>query len=288
MFKIVINSSADLPRSFIEEHNLCCINLSYILDGKTYGQGEELDIKTFFKMMREGAKPTTSQINPDEAKKVFEELIADNKEILVLGFSSGLSGTAGSLKIAAEEVMEEHADVKIIVIDTLCASNGEGLIDYYAVKMAENGASIDEVAKWVEDNKLNIAHIVTVDDLFDLWRGGRVSKTSAFLGTLASIKPLIHVNNEGKLIVIDKIRGRKKSLLTLVDYMEKKMGSRKDFNKDMVMISHGDVLEDAEFVANTIRERFGFENIMINNLGPVIGSHTGPSLVALFFMADER
>ncbi len=287
MFKIVTDSTADLPKEYLEEHNISCLNLSYILDGVTYGQGKELDPKDFFDMMRAGKMPTTSQVNPEEAKTFLQKLSQVEKEILYLAFSSGLSGSYNSARIAAEEVMEEVPDCRIIVIDTLCASMGEGLIVYKAVQLREQGASMDEVAKWVEDNKLNVVHVFTVDDLFHLFRGGRVSRATAVIGTLASIKPKLHVDNEGHLINIGKVRGRKKSLQALVDYMEEKTAGFTGTN-DCVMISHGDALEEAEYVRDLIRERFGIENFMINSLGPVIGSHTGPGLIALFFMGKER
>lgn len=287
MFKIVTDSTADLPVEYLQENQVGCLNLSYILDGVTYGQGEELDPKEFFDMMRDGKMPTTSQVNPSEAKVYFEEVIKTEKEILYIAFSSGLSGTYNSVKIAAEEIMEEHPDVKIIVVDTLCASMGEGLVVYKAVELKKQGKSMEEVAQWLEDNKLHSIHVFTVDDLFHLYRGGRVSKTAAVIGTLVGIKPLLHVDDEGHLINIDKIRGRKKSLQALVNHMELKTKDYKEGN-DIVMISHGDAFEDAVYVKNLIQERLGIENVMINSLGPVIGSHTGPGLIALFFMGTER
>ena len=287
MFKLSTDSTADLPEEYLEANNISCINLSYILDGVTYGQGRNMSSKAFFKMMRDGKMPTTSQVNPEEAKVFFERLIEKNKEILHLAFSSGLSGSYNNARLAAEEVMEEHPDCRIVVVDTLCASMGEGLMVYKAAQLREQGKSLDEVVEWIEAHKFNLVHTFTVDDLNHLYRGGRVSRTTAIIGTLAGIKPVLHVDNEGHLVNIDKIRGRKKSLLALVDYMEKKTSGYSDKN-DMVMISHGDALEDAQFVRDRIRERLGIENFMINDLGPVIGAHTGPGLVALFFMGTSR
>jgi len=288
MFKLTTDSTADLPEDYLELNKIRCINLSYIVDGRTYGQGLNISSKAFFKMMRDGKMPTTSQINPQEAKTFFEGLIGrQHNEILHLCFSSGLSGSYNNTKMAAEEVMAEHPECRIIVIDTLCASMGEGLLVYKAAQMRDQGKSIDEVAEWIETNKKNVVHILTVDDLNHLHRGGRVSKASAILGTLAGIKPVIHVDNQGQLFNFDKIRGRKKALTFLVDYMEQKTSGYSPKN-DIVMISHGDALEDATFVRNMIRERFGIENIMINDLGPVIGTHTGPGMIALFFMGMNR
>ncbi len=290
MFKITTDSTADLPVSYLKENNVGCMPISYILDGVTYGGEKELDWKEFYAMMREqGKMPTTSQINPAEAKEYFEEYIKTDKEILHLAFSSGLSGTCGNMRMAAEEIMEEHPDVKIVVVDSLCASMGEGLFVHKAVKMRDAGKTLEETAAWLNENVHNFVHVFTVDDLFHLYRGGRVSKTAAVIGTLVSIKPKLHVDNEGHLIVIGKVRGRKKSLNALVDYMEEKMGSRMQENKeDYVFISHGDALEDAEYVRDQIKERFGMEHFMINHIGPTIGAHSGPGTIALFFMGESR
>ncbi len=287
MFKIITDSTADLPASFFEENEIGCLSLSYILDGESYGQGKELDYKEFYAKMREGNLPTTSQVNPETAKTFFEDIIKDYDEILYLAFSSGLSGTYNSVQVAATEVMEEHPDKKIVVIDTLAASMGEGLIVIKAVEMRKEGKTMEEVADWVQENLQRVVHVFTVDDLFHLHRGGRVSKASAILGTLASIKPKLHVDAEGHLILIGKVRGRKKSLAALVDYMEEKTANCRD--KDGIYtISHGDCLEDAEYVRDLIQERFGMTNCMINHIGPTIGAHAGPGTVALFFLGESR
>ncbi len=290
MFKIITDSTADLPAEYLKEHDLGCMPISYILDGVTYGREKELDWKTFYAMMRQGGKmPTTSQINPAEAKEYFEEYVKENKEILYLAFSSGLSGTCNNIRMAADEIMEEHEDVRIIVVDSLGASMGEGLFVHKAVKMRDQGKSMEETAEWLTAHALNVVHVFTVDDLFHLYRGGRVSRTAAVLGTMVSIKPKLHVDNEGHLILIGKVRGRKKSLNALVEYMEEKMGSWEAENKgDYVFISHGDALEDAEYVRDLIKEKFGFQNFLISNIGPTIGAHSGPGTIALFFMGESR
>ena len=189
--------------------------------------------------------------------------------------------------MAAEELQEEYPERKLIVIDSLCACLGEGLLVYKAVQLKRAGKSLEEVAAWVEENKLHMVHNFTVDDLNHLYRGGRVSKTAAFLGTIVNIKPILHVDNEGHLIPLSKVRGRKKSLLTLVDSMEKQMGSFRDQN-DIVFISHGDCIEDADYVASVIKERFGIDAFLINYIGPTIGTHSGPGTVALFYMGEYR
>lgn len=290
-FKIITDTTADLPKSFIEENELGLLYLECIIDGKTYGadNAEELDLNNFYQMIRDGKMPTTSQVNPEQAKEAFEKYIETDKEILCIAFSSGLSGTYNSMKIAADEVMEEHPECKIKVIDSLCASLGEGLFVYQAVELRKAGKSMDETAKWLEEHIGNVVHVFTADDLFHLYRGGRVSKTSAILGTVAAIKPVLHVDNAGKLIPVMKVRGRKKSLKALVDYMEEKQGEFLQMNKDgVVCISHSDALEEAEWVRDEIKNRFGIENFVINMIGPVIGSHTGPGTIALFFMGTER
>ena len=210
-----------------------------------------------------------------------------SKNILHIAFSSGLSGTCSSAEVAAQQVMSENPGCTIRVIDSLAASLGQGLLVHKAIMMKESGASFEEVADWVENNKLNLVHNFTVEDLFHLHRGGRVSKTAAILGTMINIKPMLHVDDEGHLINIGKVRGRRKSIISLADAMEKQMGSRKGEN-DIVFISHGDCREDAQFLADIIRERFGIENFLINYVGPTIGAHSGPGTLALFYLGDYR
>ena len=287
MFKIVTDSGSDLPIEYYKEHNVAYMNLSYIVDGETYGHGKELSWKEFYEMMRQGKMPTTSQINPEDAKEYFEKVIETDKEILCLPFSSGMSGTYNSMCIAAEEVMEKHPDCKIIVADIMCASLGQGLMVHKAVELRDAGKTLEETVEWINAHALKLVHMVTVDDLFHLHRGGRVSRASAVVGTLAGIKPVIHVDDEGHLIVIDKVRGRKKALTKLVDAMEEKTRGYAEKN-DVVFISHGDDLEAAEFVRDMIKERLGIENFLINNIGPVIGSHAGPGTIALFFLGNAR
>lgn len=284
-FIIATDSTVDLPKAFLEENHVLTISLSYVMDGVTYKDLDGLSHEEFFEKIRNGSLPTTSQINPEEARKALEPVVKEGKEILYLGFSSGLSGSYNSVRMAAEDLMEDYPETKIVTIDSLCASMGEGLLLYKTLQLKEQGKNLDEIAEWVEANKLHICHNVTVDDLNHLHRGGRISKTTAVLGTMVKIKPIIHMDNEGKLVVIGKERGRKKSLLTLLDKMEKQM---QGYQNDVVMITHGDCIEDAKYVEEQIRERFGIENIIVNGIGSVIGSHTGAGVVAIFFMGSER
>jgi DegV family protein with EDD domain len=231
--------------------------------------------------------PTTSQINPEEAKEKLTEYLEISKNIIHIAFSGGLSGTYNSVRLAAEEILEERPDCRITVIDSLAASMGEGLLVHKALEKQAEGLSYDELVAWIEANKLHVCHYFTVDDLFHLYRGGRVSKTAAVLGTMINLKPVLHVDNDGHLIPLSKVRGRKKSLNALVDQMEKQMGSYRDQN-DIVFISHGDCLEDATYVQEQVRKRFGIERFLISPVGPTIGAHSGPGTLALFFMGDAR
>ena len=286
-FKIVTDSTADLPKDSIAQNQLGVMVLPYIVEGVSYGIDKEMDVKDFYNKMRGGMMPTTSQVNPESAREYLEGYLEESREILVMSFSSGLSGTYNSACVAAQEIMAERDDCKIIVVDTLCASLGEGLLVHKAVELRKQGKSLEETAEWVESHKLNLVHVFTVDDLFNLHRGGRVSKATAIVGTLASIKPLLHVDNEGHLIAVGKVRGRKKSLHSLVDMMEQRIGSYRDKN-DCFFISHGDSQEDAEYVRDLVRERFGIESCIINYVGPTIGAHSGPGTIALFFLGDYR
>lgn len=284
-FVIVSDSTVDLPKEYLQSKQVPIISLSYIMDGVTYEEMDGLSHKEFFEKLRAGSLPTTSQINPEQAREALEPFAKEGKDILYIGFSSGLSGSYNSVRMAAEDLKEEYPDINIITIDSLCACMGEGLLLYKALELKEHGMSMEEIAKWVEANKLHICHNVTVDDLNHLHRGGRISKTTAVVGSMIKIKPIIHMSDEGKLVVIGKELGRKKSLVSIVDRMEKQM---QGYDNDIVMITHGDCIEDAEFVKKQVEERFGIHNVMINGIGSVIGSHTGAGVVAVFFMGDKR
>ena len=276
-FVIVSDSTVDLPKEYLQSKQVPIISLSYIMDGVTYEEMDGLSHKEFFEKLRAGSLPTTSQINPEQAREALEPFAKEGKDILYIGFSSGLSGSYNSVRMAAEDLKEEYPDINIIAIDSLCACMGEGLLLYKALELKEHGMSMEEIAKWVEANKLHICHNVTVDDLNHLHRGGRISKTTAVVGSMIKIKPIIHMSDEGKLVVIGKERGRKKSLVSIVDRMEKQM---QGYDNDIVMITHGDCIEDAEFVKKQVEERFGIHNVMINGIGA--------GVVAVFFMGDKR
>ena len=284
---ITSDNMTDLPEDYCKKHDLRLMYLSYVLNDVTYNDENRQPVEEFYRMMRSGSMPVTSQTTPEYAAQEFRKYIQVSKNVLHIAFSSGLSGTYNSTAVAAQQVMSENPGCTIKVIDSLAASLGQGLLVHKAIMMKENGASFEEVADWVENNKLHLVHNFTVEDLFHLHRGGRVSKTAAILGTMINIKPMLHVDDEGHLINIGKVRGRRKSVISLCDAMEKQMGSRKGEN-DIVFISHGDCREDAEFLADLIRERFGIKNFLINYVGPTIGAHSGPGTLALFYLGDYR
>ncbi|MBH1939525.1 DegV family protein [Mobilitalea sibirica] len=286
-FIITTDTTCDLPHDYLVKYNIRLLPLYYNFNGVVYGDKNELEPKEFYDKMRGGAMPTTMAVNPETANEIFKELIDEGYDILHIAFSSPLSGSCSIAATVARELCEENPDAKIIVVDSLCASMGEGLLVHKAVQLKENGKSLDEIADWLEQNKLNLCHVFTVDDLHHLHRGGRVSKTSAIIGTLINVKPILHVNDEGRLIPLVNVRGRKKALISLVDNMEKRLEGFIDKN-DIVFISHGDCVEDAEYVAELIKERIGIQNVMINFISPTIGAHAGPGTVALFFMGNTR
>lgn len=285
-FIIVTDTGADLGEEYYTKNDVRKLKLGYNIDGVDYEgeEGEHLEEKAFYDKLKTGAMPKTSQINPGIAKKHFEELIKEGKDILVISFSSGLSGTYNSYCIAAEEINSEYNN-KVLVVDSLCASLGQGLFVDYIVRYSDLGTSIEETKKYAEDLKLKIRHEFTVEDLFHLKRGGRVSAVSAVVGSLFSIKPILNVNEEGKLIPIDKVRGRKNSLKTLAEIFR----THNDVNdNDPVFISHADSLEDALFLKEKILEIKPNVEIYINYIGPVIGSHAGQGTIALFYKGKDR
>ena len=279
--------TCDMEPSYYQQHHIHLLGLTYILNGVEYNpiEGNNLPVKEFYKQLREGGESKTAQVSLDKATAAFEKLVEEGYDVFHLAFSSALSGTYQTCTVAAKDVMERHPEAKIIVVDSLSASMGQGLMLNYAVALKEQGKSLDELAEIVEGEKLRFCHNFTVDDLHFLHRGGRVSKMTAIMGTALGIKPTLHVDDEGRLINVGKVRGRQKSLNWLVDKMGERMGSQKN---DVVYISHGDCEDDAKYVADLIKKRFGIKNVVIGYIGPVIGSHSGPSTVAVFFVGETR
>ncbi len=284
-YKIITDSGCDLTADFAKELGLTVVPLSVhfreqVLDDSVDGNMEE-----FFDALRAGEKATTSAINPDRWGAAMEPLLAEGNDLLVVTFSSGLSTTYQSAVIAADELLEKYPQRCIKVVDSLSASRGQGLLMWYTSQMRDAGMSLQELAAWVEENRFHLCHWFTVDDLMYLKRGGRVSTATALLGTMLQIKPLLHVDNGGHLINVAKARGRKGSILALAD----KMGELQNPGEnDTVFICHGGCMSDAEFLARTVKERYGVKTVRIGYVGAVIGSHSGPGTLSLFFMGKHR
>ena len=287
-YVLITDSSADLSQEMVQELGVTVLPLSFTIQGKTYRNypdNREMDLPLFYDMLRAGELATTSAVNVAEYTQAVEPILQEKKDGLILAFSSGLSSTYQASVLAAGELREKYPDRKIYTVDTLCASLGQGLLVYLAVQEQRKGRSIEEVRDWAESTKLHLCHQFTVDDLHFLKRGGRISATTAVVGSMLQIKPVLHVDNEGRLINIGKARGRQASLKALVDKMEKTVTEE---GKKTVFISHGDCRKDAVAVADMVRERFGTQDIRINYVGPVIGAHSGPGTLALFYLGTER
>lgn len=286
-FVITADSNSDLPIDYIKEKNIGIIPHYYALEGITYGDEINLTPKEFYDKMREGHMPTTMASNPDVIRKTFQSYVNQGLDILHISFSSALSGGCNNVMAQAREICEENPGAKIIVIDTLNASLGEGMFVMKAVQLKEEGKTIDETASWLEEHKMEFCVRFTVDDLFHLQRGGRISKTTAIIGSIMNIKPILNINEEGKLVPYSTSRGRKKSLSTIVNDMAESMGKYKD-DPDIICIAHGDAPEDADYLARLVKERFPHKNIIINTVSPSIGSHSGPGAIGLCFMGEKR
>ncbi len=289
-YVILTDSCVDLPNSLAKEFELSIIPLKVTIRGKEYQNlldESEISSKVFYNMLREKETASTSQVNPQDFINVMEPLLDEGFDILSISFSSALSGTYNSSLIARKKLEKDYPNRKIITIDSLCASMGQGLLVTYAGKMRNEGKSIEEVAEFVEKNKKYISHLFTVSDLGHLKRGGRLSASSLILGNLLSIKPLLHVSKKGELKVYGKARGRFKSMNLLVDRMVKTYDPKKN---EMIYISHGDCIEDAEYVKRHIIEKLGVSEkiFTINPVGPVIGAHSGVNTLAIFYIGNER
>ena len=288
-FEIITDSCSNLLDETIDKFNIHILPMTFMIDGvqhQSYKKGEKSDLKQFYDMMREGKVFTTSLPSMTDREAHFREIAESGKDLLYIGFSSGLSGTYAAMAMLLDELSNEYPERKLLYTDTLAASAGQGLLVYKAAQMRENGDSIEEVRNWLEDNKLHLAHWFTVDDLMFLFRGGRVTKTSAWAGTMLNIKPVLHVDDEGHLIPMEKVMGRKKSIAGIIKHMQKT--GIEPISEQTVFISHGDCIEDAEYLRDKVAEKFGVTDIHINYIDPVIGAHSGPGTLALFFLASER
>lgn len=284
-YRIITDSGCDLPENMYEELGLSMIPLTLNFHGQEHTDLSEGFIKNLYQSMRDGETASTSAVNPDGWASIIEPILAAGEDALVLTFSSGLSTTYQSAVIAANELKEKYPDRKIFVVDSLCASLGQGLLVWHACKKRDAGLSVEELAAWCEENRLNLCHWFTVDDLVYLKRGGRVSAATALVGTMLQIKPVMHVDNEGHLIKVGTARGRKASINAIV----KKMGETGlPGVNDTVFICHGDCMDDAQYLAQQVKEKYGVKDVLIYYTGAVIGSHSGPGTLALFYLGEHR
>lgn len=284
-FQIITDSCCDFPTPMYGQLGLTFVPLTVEFRGNTFDDKNDDTLKDMYQGLRAGEVAKTSAVNPSRWSQAMEKALAAGKDVLVLAFSSGLSTTYQSAVIAAEELKDAYPDRKIQVIDTLCASMGQGLLVWYACKKRDEGLSLDEVAQWVLDNRPHLCHWFTVDDLMYLKRGGRISAATALVGTMLQIKPLLHVDDEGHLINMTKTRGRKAAIDAMVKKAQE-LGA--GYDNSTMFISHGDCLSDAEYLSRQLKEKCGVKDVVISYVGAVIGSHSGPGTLALFFLGSHR
>lgn len=281
-YVIVTDSCCDLSAEMVEELEIQVQPLSFVMDDKeyfNYPDNRDIHPKDFYDKLRAGSLGTTSAVSVGAFHEVMTEIVKTGKDVLYIGFSGALSTTCQSAVIAAEEVMEENPGCTVNVVDSLCASLGQGMLVYLTVQQKRKGASLAEATAFAEQQKRELHEWFTVDDLHHLKRGGRVSAATAILGSVIQIKPILKVDEGGHLVNVDKVRGRKASIRALADKIEELVGQ-----PGTVFISHGDCLDEAEALAEIIKKKYGVEDIVINYVGPVIGNHTGPGVIALFFV----
>lgn len=284
-YQIVVDAASDLPAELAAGLGVVTVPILVTFDGEPTQMTNEIEPKEFYAKLRTGQGVHTASPNISIFRSFMEPILKEGKDVLYMGFSSGLSGMYHMGELAAEELREEYPERTIITVDTLCASLGYGLFVYHAVQKQREGATLDELAAFLEDNKMHLAHWFTVEDLFFLKRGGRISATTAVVGSMLSIKPVMHCDDEGHLTKVATVRGRKASIDALFHRMEQSVISPEGH---MVYICHGDCIEDAERLANMVRAKWTVKDVMIGYTGPAVGAHSGPGTVALFFLATER
>jgi len=284
-YRIITDTCCDFPAEVYGELGLGVVPLSVNFRGESVNTYTEEWLKDMFDGLRAGESATTAAANPADWAAVIEPALAAGEDALVLVFSSGLSTTYQSAVIAANDLMEKYPDRKVNVVDTLCASRGQGLLVYYACKKRDEGLDLAELTAWCEEKKFNLCHWFTVDDLMYLKRGGRVSAATALVGTMLQIKPVLHVDNEGHLINVSKVRGRKAS----IEALAKKLGETGlPGENDTIFICHGDCMDDAKYLEKLAKEKYGVKNVVIYYVGAVIGSHSGPGTLAIFYLGEHR
>lgn len=284
-YKIITDTCCDFPAQMYQELGLGVVNLSVRFQGTELTSYDDAWLKTFYDGLRNGEVATTSAVNPDGWAQAIEPVLAGGEDALVLAFSSGLSTTYQSAVIAADDLREKYPDRTVRVVDTLAASMGQGLLVYYACKQRDAGMTLDQLTDWCLENRNHLCHWFTVDDLMYLKRGGRVSAATALVGTMLQIKPVLHVDDEGHLINVSKARGRKASIEALAKKLET---TGIPGANDVCFISHGDCIDDANYLANILKEKYGVKEVVISYVGAVIGSHSGPGTLALFFLGDKK
>lgn len=287
-FIIFTDAASDLPTELIETHGISILPMDFEIDGKSYRHypdGRELGYSRFYQMLRSSSMAKTSQINSSKYLHCFEPVLKRGLDILYISLSSGLSSTYQSSAIAAKELMERYPERKIYCVDSRCASVGQGMLVYHAALKKYEGLDIDELKDWLVQNRDHLCHWFTVNDLNYLKRGGRLSTSAAIVGTMLSVKPILHVDKDGHLILRGKVRGRRKSLVELADHMEKFCVSPE---KQTIFIGHGDCIDDAGILASMVKQRFSIKNVAVNYIGPIIGAHTGPDVMTLCFFGSEK
>ena len=285
--EIIIDSSCDLPREYLLENHVKTISYKYEIDGVEYTDdfGKTLSHEGFYNLIKEGKMPRTSQINQYRYSQVFRDIIKEGKELIYICLSSGLSGSYNNAVMAKNEILEEFPNAKIAVIDSKGASLGEGLLGYYAIEMKKSEKTFEEIVSWLEENKNRLNYWFVVDDLNHLKRGGRISSTAATIGTLFSIKPILHVNIDGELKNVDKVKGRKKSLKVLKDKLIERIENPEN---QVIGIAHSDDLEGALYLKDLVSSEIKVKDFIISNIGSTIGTHVGNGTVTLFFLGKEK
>jgi DegV family protein with EDD domain len=285
--KIITDSCCDLPLEYIKDNNIEVIPFTYYINGTEYTDdfGQTFSYSDFYNKVREGLMPTTSQITAYRYEQVFRKYVLEGYSIIYIGFSSELSQTYNNSIIARNNIVEENPEADIVTIDSKSASIGQGLIVYYASEMLKKGKSMNEIAEWVENNKLRVNHWFIIDSLEHLKRGGRISSATAAVGSLLEVKPMLNLDDEGKLNVVKKIRGRKKAMRALLDELKEGIVAPEE---QMIFVNHCDCLEDAEKLRSMIVSEIPVKNTEVNYVGPVIGTHTGPGMLCLVFMGEKR
>lgn len=286
-YVIITDTNSDLPKQYVKEHNLLLIPQYTTLDGVTYEGAEGIEPSEFYRKMREGSVPQSQAINPAVVEETFRSILSQGNDILYISFSSTLSSSYEVAVMVAKQLEEEFPESQIRVIDSMNVSLSEGLLVHKAWKKKQEGASLDENVQWLEENKMHVCVKFTVDDLHHLQRGGRVSKTTAVVGSILNIKPMMILDNNGQLKPVGTVRTRKKALMALVDYMGEKISGWEEEN-EIVGIVHGDCPDDARFVAEQVKEKYHIPEVMINDINPSIGVHAGPGALGLLFFGSGR